>query len=246
MKSIFAGEFRLVLASLWFSGWRIRLQCRRCRRHKFDPWVGKIPLEKGMATHSSILAWRTLGTEKPGGLQSIWSQRLGQNRSGWAHAQRTHQVVPVVRNPSANLGDLRSTPGWGRSLEKGMATHASILAWKIHGQRNLEGYSPWGSQKVGQDWACMYRICKCACLLNLLVTPKRWHFPCHLQIRTDQWKIQVSWYTFPAEAGSRVVLPSCFNSSCKHVVLSMVCLVLFILHFCAFCGDFVVKNGPQA
>ena len=28
------------------------------RRLGFDPWVGKIPLEKGMATHSSILAWR--------------------------------------------------------------------------------------------------------------------------------------------------------------------------------------------
>ena len=28
---------------------------KRCR---FDPWVGKIPLEEGMATHSSILAWR--------------------------------------------------------------------------------------------------------------------------------------------------------------------------------------------
>ena len=29
------------------------------------------PLEKGMATHSGILAWRILGTEKPGGLQSM-------------------------------------------------------------------------------------------------------------------------------------------------------------------------------
>jgi len=27
-------------------------------RHGFDPWVGKIPLEKGMATHSSIFAWK--------------------------------------------------------------------------------------------------------------------------------------------------------------------------------------------
>ena len=33
-------------------------QCRRCKRLEFDPWVGKIPLEEGMATHSSILAWR--------------------------------------------------------------------------------------------------------------------------------------------------------------------------------------------
>ena len=34
------------------------------------------PLEKGMATHSSILAWRILGTEEPGGLQSTGSQRV--------------------------------------------------------------------------------------------------------------------------------------------------------------------------
>ena len=34
------------------------------------------PLEKEMATHSSILAWRILRTEKPGGLQSIASQEL--------------------------------------------------------------------------------------------------------------------------------------------------------------------------
>ena len=33
------------------------------------------PLEKGMATHSSILTWRTRWTEEPGGLQSIGSQK---------------------------------------------------------------------------------------------------------------------------------------------------------------------------
>ena len=33
-------------------------------------------LEEGMATHSSILAWRTLWIEEPGGLQSIGSQRV--------------------------------------------------------------------------------------------------------------------------------------------------------------------------
>ena len=34
------------------------------------------PLEEGMATHSSILAWRTPWTEEPGGLLSIGSQRV--------------------------------------------------------------------------------------------------------------------------------------------------------------------------
>ena len=36
-------------------------------------------LEEGVATHSSILAWRSLWTEEPGGLQSIESQRVGHN-----------------------------------------------------------------------------------------------------------------------------------------------------------------------
>ena len=42
--------------------------CLQCRRPGFDPWVWKIPLEKEMDTHSSILAWRIPWTEEPGGL----------------------------------------------------------------------------------------------------------------------------------------------------------------------------------
>ena len=37
------------------------------------------PLEKGMATHSSVLAWRIPWTEEPGGLQSTGSQRDGHD-----------------------------------------------------------------------------------------------------------------------------------------------------------------------
>ena len=37
------------------------------------------PLEEGMATHSSILAWRIPCTEESGGLQSILSQTVGHN-----------------------------------------------------------------------------------------------------------------------------------------------------------------------
>ena len=39
----------------------------------------KDPLEKGMATHSSVLAWRFPWTEEPGGLQSMELQRVGHN-----------------------------------------------------------------------------------------------------------------------------------------------------------------------
>ena len=37
------------------------------------------PLEKGMAIHSSILAWRIEWTEEPGGLQSMGLQRIGHD-----------------------------------------------------------------------------------------------------------------------------------------------------------------------
>ena len=46
-------------------------------------WVRSLglegPLAKGMATHSSILAWRVPWTEEPGGLQSIGSQIVGHD-----------------------------------------------------------------------------------------------------------------------------------------------------------------------
>ena len=51
-------------------------QCRRHKRHRFDPRVRKIPLEEGVAAHSSILAWRIPWTEEPGRLQSIASLRV--------------------------------------------------------------------------------------------------------------------------------------------------------------------------
>ena len=43
------------------------------------PGSGKIPLEEGMATHSSIIAWGIPWTEEPGGLQSLGSHRVGHD-----------------------------------------------------------------------------------------------------------------------------------------------------------------------
>ena len=45
------------------------------------------PLEKGMATHSSILAWRIPWTEVPGELQSMGSQRVRHNYNDLAHTK---------------------------------------------------------------------------------------------------------------------------------------------------------------
>ena len=59
-----------------------RLYCRDYRRHRkpgFNLWVGKIPWEEEMTTHSSILAWKIWWTEEPGGLQFKTLQRVRHN-----------------------------------------------------------------------------------------------------------------------------------------------------------------------
>ena len=58
--------------------WWLRWQriCLQCKRHRLDLWI-----EKGMASHSSIPAWKVPWTEEPGGLQSVGLQRV---RHDWA------------------------------------------------------------------------------------------------------------------------------------------------------------------
>ena len=79
-------------------------------------------LEKGMETHSSILAWRIPWTEKPGGLQSIGSQ---------------------LSNFTFTFHFL--------ALEKEMATHSSVLAWRIPGMGEPGGLPSMGSHRVRHD-----------------------------------------------------------------------------------------------
>ena len=55
----------------------------KCLPAMRETWVRSLvwedPLEKGMATHSSILAWRIPWTEETGGLQSMGLQRVGHD-----------------------------------------------------------------------------------------------------------------------------------------------------------------------
>ena len=63
-----------------------------------ETWVWSLgwedPLEEGMATHSSILAWRIPWTEEPGGLQSIGLQRVGHD---WATKHSTEYLTQEVK-----------------------------------------------------------------------------------------------------------------------------------------------------
>ena len=70
--------------------------------------------------------------------------------SNWAS-----QVALIVKNPPDNVGERREAGwilGWKDSLEEGMATHSSILAWRIPRTEKPGSLQSIESHKVGHDW----------------------------------------------------------------------------------------------
>ena len=88
------------------------------------------PLEKQMATHSSTLAWRIPWTKEFGGLQSMG--------------------VSIKNLPAVQETQYQSL-GQEDALEKGMATHSSVLARRIPGTGEPGGLPSMGSHRVGRD-----------------------------------------------------------------------------------------------
>ena len=122
------------------------------------------PLEKGMATLSSVRAWRIPWTEEPGGLQSMGSQRVGH---AWASK---HTCLPIFKLDSSaflllscmnSLCILNISPLSDNmlckcfllpsNLERAMAPHSSTLAWKIPWMEEPGWLQSMGSLRVGHD-----------------------------------------------------------------------------------------------
>ena len=96
-------------------------------------------MEKGMATHSSILAWEIPWTEEPSGLQSMGSQKSDTTQQLtlsliYIHLNilcRNFPVAQTVKNLSVMQEIQVQSLGWEAPMEKGMATHSSILVWRV-------------------------------------------------------------------------------------------------------------------
>ena len=113
------------------------------------------PLEKEMATYSSILAWQVSWTEEPGGLQSVGSQRVRHDERltltyllylllcnvyvWWASL-----AAQMVKNlPAVQETQVRKIP-WRRE----QLPTPVFLPGEFHGQKSLDGsFSPWGHKE---------------------------------------------------------------------------------------------------
>ena len=109
-------------------------------------------LEKELATHSTILAWRIPGTGEPGGLPAVGSHRVGHNWSDLAAAATYHWLSG---KESACQCRRHKFDPWVRKIpwrRKWQLTPV-FFPGKSHGQRILEDYSPWGYRRVKHDLA---------------------------------------------------------------------------------------------
>ena len=123
-----------------------------------------------MATHSSVLACRIPGTGEPGGLP-LGSHRVGlKQRSSSSDLMGEGNGTPLqyscLENPMDGGAWRAAVHGVAKSrtllsdfpftfhfhaLEKEMATHSSVLAWRIPGMGEPGELPSMGSHKVGHD-----------------------------------------------------------------------------------------------
>ena len=102
-------------------------------------------LEKEMATHSSILAWKIPWAEEPGRLQSMGVTRVGHDlvtKPPPRGLDGKESVCSAGRRPEFNPW-VRKIPWRSEQLPIPV-----FLPREFHGQRSLVGYSPWGQTRL--------------------------------------------------------------------------------------------------
>ena len=88
----------------------------------------------------------TCDEEGPGSIPG-WGRSTGERKGYPLQYSWASLVVQLIKNPPATWETWLRSLGWENLLEKGKATHSSILAWRIPWIKSM------GSQRVGHDWA---------------------------------------------------------------------------------------------
>ena len=117
-----------------------------------ETWVwsqNQDPLEKGMATHSSILAWRIPSTEEPGRLQCMGSQRVGNDWATFTFQDWELSVYGLQQRRLKSV-ELRCVAGsdWFKMPASGG------YSWSPGGGWDCQGESPcWKAERGAKDGA---------------------------------------------------------------------------------------------
>ena len=129
-------------------------------------------LEKEMATHSSILAWKIPWAEEPGRLQSMGVTRVGHDlvtKPPPRGLDGKESVCSAGRRPEFNPW-VRKIPWRSEQLPIPV-----FLPREFHGQRSLAGYSPWCHKEL--DMTSDQHFYFHPCLRNLPLTPQKTYIP---------------------------------------------------------------------
>ena len=138
------------------------MQETRC---SFHPWVGKIPLEEGMATHSSTFAWRIPWTREPGGLQSMGLQRV---RRDWNNLPCKHTRIGSLCISTLRIYEAEALPKW--ALWKTYLT-VSIITFIVKTSRLIQdSYVPSESPEIRKTRVVIIFFFFCSCIFSFFGT----------------------------------------------------------------------------
>ena len=132
----------------------------QCRRLRFHPWVRKIPWRRKWQPIPVFLPGKSHGQRS----YSPWGAKEWEHN--WVYSMYpysplftdlgTSLVAQMVKHLPIMWETRVQSLGWKDFLEKVMATHSSILAWKIPWTEEPGRLQSMGPQRVGHDWATFF------------------------------------------------------------------------------------------
>ena len=122
----------------------------------WETWVWYLgredTLEKGKATHSSILAWRIPWTEEPGRLQSVGSQRVGHD---WATNIPLRRLSGHTEVASGAIGNLLGVVTTGNTWRDTAQETRQLLGTNV---TQLTKHLPESEGSHGSEWAWAWNL----------------------------------------------------------------------------------------